>query len=522
MKFMDKNLLKIAKNIKEFANIVEKANQKTKNIDVAEFINSNISTNQDNTYFDFFINKNFRMVFEGLYNQIKETSVNEIEEMLLFISLCAYNQDWDYVFETVKDYRGQTYYAWRNEKNEEILPFDVKNWGRFQPNYDTYFLNQIRNCLAHARFSYDENTKKVTLTKNNGEFVVEMPIDTLFMFPNQIWSISEKSTSKETRQSTILLKEGNYNNGVRLVIKNEKPQEKAWNNLFNNLGLNKDEINFINNVSNECLKGENVLTLVDKMQYVQKIFQTLSDKIETNKLDGLSIIKLIYEKFGLTIEKEEPFNLQSICDKDSYLELYFTNMLLRKDLSESDKNLITLRVLNIKKDELSKNFLSNNAVSVLLLNALGDSTFGKFRTNIKNTYIPLVLEDIGFFVDKAYFNYVFNYLVEKTRESGEDIKLTRELENISATDYFEDNDYTQDLSLDKTLYYIRNCVVHPRFLDRDGNNYILSDFNKKGELVFSAKVDRVKLFNLANLVIQSLNTDKSMEESLEEQTEPIK
>lgn len=512
---MDKKLFDIASNIRKFANEIEKANQKAKNVNISLLIDSNVSQSDENGYLDFFTNKNLRLVFGELYNKIKSMNQSEINEILLFISLCAYNQDWDYVFDTIKDYRGKTFYEWHNEKQEKINPFNVKSWGRVYQNYDTNFLNQIRNGLAHSKFQYNPNTKNITISMNNGEFVVDVNLEFLIYLPNMAWEISEKSTSNEARQSTIFLENGAYNNIVMFVIKNEKPEEKNWNKRLKSLGLNSDEIKAIDRVSSIVKENGNGLTLVDKMNWCQKSIDLILEKINSNQ-KALDIIKIIYEKFGLTIESDVKFNFYDVCEKDSFEETFFANMFFDKNISESDRNLNFTRALKIKKDEQSQNFLANNAVISLFMNAKSSDSFGKFRTMLKNSYIPLSLNEFSFFLDKAYLNMVFNYFAEKSKESGEIENFIKPFKETSATEYFDSNEYTENLSLDQTFYYIRNCVVHPRFMKRDGDNYILSDYNKKGELVFNAIIARDKFIELANNVATLLQEEKNKEEDEEE------
>ena len=519
---MEKKLFDIAKNIEDFALKFGNINMKSKQIDVKDFLNTEVSDKYRISYLERFVNSNLKLLFEDLFKDIKNMPKEERDEILLFMSLSAYNQDWDYVFNTVKDYRGQKYLTWHNDKNEEIYPFQVKSWGNVQQNYDINFLNQIRNGIAHSKFNYNPETKTVTIIRNNGEFVVDVLTDYLLYLPYHIWDINEQSPSKENQQSVVVLRNGTLKECLMLELINQEPNTKNINEKLKKLGLTDDQTSLICSIADICLNSNNY-PLVNKINTVHKVLEEINKNNRLGK-NYIEAMKLVYERFGITIEKEQTFDLEKIYEDNELILLFISNMLLSKNISKEEKNLIILRILNSKFSEQSKNFFANNAISRFLLNIEPDVSWKEFRKKLKEGYLPYTIEDVSFFIDKAYFNYVFNYLVEKGKDLNEYIKVDEVLKNISATDYFETNEFTQDLSLNRTMGYIRNCIVHPRFLKREGKDFILSDYNKKGELVFSAKIDRTKFFNLANLVVENLKNERfinkeELDEFCEEQIE---
>lgn len=497
---------KIADYIRDFAIQVGNVKNKINYIDQSAFLNDSIEYTEES--FDYFVNKKIREVFEEFYNYSKKLDKTKIKETIFPISLCFYNQDWDYIFDVLKDSIGDLLFEFTKDdagkKTEDII--NVKSWGHIYQNYDANLLKHIRNGLAHSKFDYDADTQKIVINMYKGTFIVELDLDFLTQLTMQLWQITESLSFENSRQPIVIYKDNGYKDAVLLSIKNGNTFTDELTNKLKELGFSNFEITSIISMSS-IYRADESFTLIDKLKAASSIVDSYTNKERTDK-QLIEKCKLILECFGLTIEDEKEINLENDLYKHNFfLKAYSFNMLNSKELTADEKQVNLTRAINMKYYDLNKNFTAYINLLSTIHNS-SDKSWGKFRNELKTTNIPFSMDEISLLVDKSYFNYIYNYLGEKCGKPNS-------LATVSATNYFSENEFTKNLSIADVFYYIRNCVVHPNRLVINNDVYKLIDYDRRGDLAFEAEISREKFIELTNLVnsmLQAENTKGTQED----------
>ena len=497
---------KIADYIKEFAIQVGNVKNKINNINQNKFLKNSLEYTEES--FDYFVNKNLREVFEDFYKYLKKLGPAKTKETVFPLSLCFYNQDWDYIFEVLKDSIGDMLFEFRklnsDKKTEDIV--NVKSWGHIYQNYDANLLKHIRNGLAHSKFDYDAKTQKIVINMYKETFVVEIDLDFLTQLTMELWQIIEDINFKESKQPVVMYKDYEFKKAVLLSIKDGKMIEsKTFENL-EKLGLSKADVDRVMAVVAICCANEN-FTLVDKLKTSGNFINKYTESAGLSE-NTTEITKLIFEAFGLEVEELKEIDIENDLYKNNlFLKAYAFNMLNSNQLTMDEKQKNLTRAINMKYYDLNRNFTAYVNLLTMISDA-GDYGWGKFRNELKSTNIPFSMDEISLLVDKSYFNYIYNYLSEKCGKP-------QGLEKVLATKYFAENDFTKDISLADVFTSIRNCVVHPNRLILNNGVYKMTDYDNRGDLAFEAEISReefIELTNLVNKLLQKEN-DKTKKES---------
>ncbi len=491
---------KIADYIRDFAIQVGNVKNKINYIDQNKFLND--STEYTEESFDYFVNKKLREVFEEFYNYAKNLDKTKTKETVFPISLCFYNQDWDYIFEVLKDSIGDLLFEFTKDsagkKTEDII--SVKSWGHIYQNYDANLLKHIRNGLAHSKFDYDADTQKIVINMYKGTFVVEIDLDFITQLTMELWQITESLNFENSRQPVVIYKDNGFKDAVLLSIKNGGIVTDEIFNKLKNLGFSDIEITGIISMSS-IYRADEKFTLVDKLKAASSVVDSYTNRERKDK-KLVEKCKLILECFGLTVEDEKEISLENDLYKHNFfLKAYSFNMLNSKGLTADEKQVNLTRAINMKYYDLNKNFTAYINLLSMIHNS-SDCTWGKFRNELKTTNIPFSMDEISLLVDKSYFNYIYNYLNEKCG-------APQGLASVSAINYFAENDFTKNLSIADVFYYIRNCVVHPNRLVINNDVYKLTDYDRRGDLAFDAEISREKFIELTNLVNSMLQTENT-------------
>ncbi len=496
---MDANkLLEIADKTKMFVKELNNANKKIELFNTQEYMNEIM---QYKTYEarSSFLKRALRKVYKEVYNVVHNFTKQDSIEVLLPLSLNCYNQDWDYVTKAIQDRYNDpndfihsiTNGDGENRSIEDII--QVKSWGHIRPKYDVNFFIKVRNGLSHSKFDYDEENNKLIINMYQGTFVVEFDMYFMHWFPINIWRMSEQSSSINSEQRLLLINNLPCKTAYSVLVKNTNRElTNAIKRKFRNAGVNASLKQYIENIKT-TLDADPNITLVDKIEILTPLLSVddMSKELTESQADA---IVTIFEYLGLTVEENQKVELYQLLGKDNVLLTFLLNdMMVSKEIAEDDKRIMLSRGVATKIDKQSKNIRPYQYLFGLMT-LCEDVSESKFNSNIKQSPIPYIMDELCTFADIAYFNYVFNYLAQK-------LEQPQELASLPATDYFKENSYTSGKSISDTFYYIRNCVVHPNRVIKVKDVYILTDYERDGSLVFSAEIECDKFFELANLVV---------------------
>lgn len=232
--------------------------------------------------------------------------------------------------------------------------------------------------------------------------------------------------------------------------------------------------------------------------------------------DGAHEFNLLMMALHATITDDDTFMqaVEKVCD---WFNMKITNVKkadVYRDLCNSNKFMAAV-LEGMMADEIGKlaHYKLGDPLyySQILLNMMIMPMFdkevgiSKFRNDIINNKTYAMMEEICDFANRAYANFICNYLIEKY---GTPDVLRESL----ASDYFVSNEHTTNHSVydifqsRENMAYVRNCLIHPEFLEFDNGVYKLTDRDKNGNIAFHGEITQENLEKLISDVLDGMET----------------
>lgn len=479
----NEKLVSLAHSTKNFINALAKVNKNIQELNTQETI-STVNSYKNEEGQNSFIKRCIRKAFEPI------TCFNDknLPHMDMVFSLLCFSQDWDTLLSSIKEIPDTL----------NITDVNVSSWGHIYQNYDINFLKQIRNGIAHSKFTYDFDNQHIFVNMYNNTFQADFPLNFLLSLPWSLWNLSESYTSKESIINCNIL-------------------NLSFNPTFYNINVKNDSFD---------------LSLLNKYPIFAPIDYLLYDLKDEEDTNGLAIIyKSNLFKIMLDSKLKNTYSLQldeiheiaklcglSVCDvkkvdaekhlfnNNKFLKAFFNSQYVLLD--EEKQNRLSF-ILSSIIDERNINFFPSVEIGELLTTIPEPSEAKKINT-ISNNLTPFTIDILQTYAERSYFNFVFNYIYENASLNQTKLNATlNETFNSIATNI------TGATTPTELIEHLRNCIVHPKRFSKINGKYELLDFDRRNNQTFSATLKVKDLMKIADKILNNTEPETKPEETIE-------
>ena len=411
-------------------------------------------------------NYNTRLIKRDLrwaFNDLLTFNEPHAKAMPVFFATSCFTQDWDTLLTSLEDVPMKCL-------TDEL---NVTSWGHVYQNIDLNFIKQLRNAIAHSKFDYNFEEDKIYISAYKDTFKVDFPSKIILSTPKTILELKKYSTSKHAWVDCFfILDEKNIKYLHTFFLRNGDHAHPVFMERFPTSNLSEIPLTHRAQVYN---------------QFVQKVITEKSKSANQT----LRRLKNIAEQCGLELESKGKVSVaQQTFKGNKFLEL-MAKVIYQND-EEGFKNLC-LRGASMRPE---KEFISNPFFHTLVVCSPNDpnSSMAKNVANLTQNHAPYYLQEMHDYAERAYLNYVFNYLTTKV-ETSEGFKTGQSI--------------IPNLTNQELTSHLRNSIVHPNRLQKKDNYYIITDYNRKNELTFNEIIPVEALINYADNIVSIMKSEQA-------------
>ncbi|MBO4569954.1 MAG: hypothetical protein J5689_01910 [Clostridia bacterium] len=471
------------------------AEKMKKYVDVLKEVKLNIDAYNDDfvieemkTYnsSDFIVRRKIRLAFEPLYNFLKNVDDKTIRQFILVFGLFSYTLDWD-DFKVFGKNNGSLSLFLSDENNSEFNFSNLYKIKRDDDNilkdFNTNFLKFIRNGISHGKFDIDFDLEKIILKMWGGKIeieidgsgVVNLPLNLPRLY-NQISGLSCPILFNEI--------EPPYKTAFKLSIVNGKSDSK----LLTSNKIPKDIKEYARKLKDYIESVEHAgykLSAGDKIGMINSNF-VFKNK---GKNESIDVYKAILNYIGVEIKNINIIDF----DKDIYCNNKFIKFACESATEGNNTNRLNIaEAIECKVPVYMAGFDRFGSLATLTSSLYGNLSVKDFVDKILDDFSYIYMDDICEYADRAYVNYVCNYLVEK-------FKISDKWKSVGISKYFTIKSSNKNYSVydvfqaSENTAFIRNCLVHSEYFKFQNGVYHFKDCDKSGNVVFDAEISRDKL-----------------------------
>ncbi|MBR2909442.1 MAG: hypothetical protein IKC11_03745 [Clostridia bacterium] len=471
-------LISLAESTKKLAKILERTNANIRNLSSEQTKKEYSSyTNQDGR--NFFIKRALRHATEELIS----FDDKNIEHLHLVLSLLCFSQDWDTVLSSIQEI----------PDTFNMTDVNVESWGHIYQNFDVNFLKQLRNAIAHSKFSYDFENKQLSINSYNGTFKVSFPLNFLCSIPWSLWNLSESYTSPEAMVNCNIL---------NLETRNPKFYNiNVRNDVFDLSSLSKyPTIQPIEHLLQDLKDEESIngVPLINKSNLFKIV---INSKLNTTGVLELEDIQDIARLCGLVAQDVNKLEANDVLFKGNFFLKEFFNA--QNILFDENKQHRLSYIISSIIDQRNENFFPSVQIGELLFTINSNDTKAQKFNYFNDSLLPLSIDSLQNYTERAYFNFVFNYIYERTTPNA----TTLDTELQSTFNKVAPN-INGASSMSELIVHLRNCIVHPNRFTKNNNQYNLCDFDRRHNQTFSATLSSAELMEIADSFLESLKDKK--------------
>jgi len=386
----------------------------------------------------------------------------EAKSMPVFFASSCFTQDWDALLESI---------------NTVPLPdfsenFNVESWGHIYPKFDINFIKQLRNAIAHSKFDYDFDDDRIYISTYKDTFKVNFTSDILLGTPKTLWNINKNSTSPSAWVDCSFILDGVTDpNLYTFFMRNGKT---AHSTVLKELG------------TTDITK----VPLQERLKVFEKYAVKLMQKERTKSGEtGIKSLSKLANQCGLTLEYKGKHNIF----KQTFKNNAFLEKMAYVVYHDNEKGLDELFLRGaVMRPE--KKFMGNPFFHTLVTCAFNNAnnSTAKNVSIITENHAPFYLREMHDYAEEAYLNFVFNYLVSKI-----------ELDDTTKNSPSVVDGKTQS----ELASHIRNAIVHPGRIKRQGDNYLITDYNRKNECTFNKVIPIDSLIKFADNLVERMEAN---------------
>lgn len=403
-------------------------------------------------------NRYIKQDIRRAFKDFLEFSEPDAKALPIFFASTCFTLDWDSLLDSIKDI----------DVSPVTNEINVCSWGHIYPNIDINFVKQLRNAFAHSKFDYDFDNDKIHINAYKNTFQVDFPSSILLSTPKTLWGLNQSSTSKSAWiDCAFTTGNPNDDNLYIFFLRNGNVAHQAILNQFSSNDLSK-------------------VPLDERVRVLNEYALKLMDKKFKSGDELAKQLKRMASQCGLELEYKGKFDKKCATFKgNKFLEkmaeiIYIDD---EKGLSE-----LYLRGAIMRPE---KSFMSNPFYHTIVTCAFQDldNSVAKNVSILTRNHAPYFLKDIRDYAERSYLNYVFNYLWVKIGLDG---------------NFSDAPSMCNGLTNKELIDHLRNSIVHPNRLIKDGENYNITDYNRKNELTFSSSISRKTLVEFADTVLEQM------------------
>ena len=415
-------------------------------------------------------NRYIKQDIRQAFKEFLEFNEPEYKALPVFFASACFTLDWDNLLESIKDLSVDSV-------TNEI---QVASWGHIYPNIDVNFVKQLRNAFAHSKFDYDFDNDRIYINAYKNTFQVQFPSHILLSTPKTLWALNKSSTSKSAWIDCAFTTGNPGDNNLYLFfLHNGDTAHESVLRRFSSYDISK-------------------VPLVERVSILNEYATKLMDQHFKSGEELAKNLKRMASQCGLELEYKGKFDKK----KETFKGNKFLEKMADIVYHEDDKGLSELFLRGaIMRPE--KSFMSNPFYHTIVTCAFQDldNSIAKNVSTLTKNHAPYFLNNIREYAERAYLNYVFNYLWVK-------VGLDK--------DFCESQSMCENLTNKELIEHLRNSIVHPNRLVKEGDNYNITDYNRKHELTFSSTIPCTKLVDFADIVIEQMK-QQNIQSNVQEQ-----